>query len=135
MLSQVRRDRFVPSLPPHKRTEPMPTAPLSHIFDSNDVRKLGELPSSQWDKLWRAWRAKGYTTGWIPWVVREVVGTNFYDDYGNLCGEKKFKQIVRSVRRFDMLAEGDVLPEFNELFVYSMYEYAGGKGGPSRFSK
>jgi hypothetical protein len=64
--------------------------------------------------------------------VREVVGTNFIGGDGDVVSQALVEEIVRSVRRMDQLAEGDILPGFEQLIRYSLFEFSAASGGPSR---
>jgi len=125
---------FVPRPPISERTLTPGSSPLSHVFDTNGVRALGRLRESSWRRLLALWKAKGYTTGWIPWVAYEITSTNFIFK-GTVVSQLEVERIVRAVQRFDILADGDVLPDVDQLFVRSMYDHVGAPGGPSHFSE
>src|SRR5205809_964103 len=93
---------FVHRPPISQRTEKPLTGLLTHVFDTNGVRRLGRLKESSWRKLLAAWKAKGYTTAWIPWVAYEITSTNFvYKD--DVVPQRIVEEIVRAVKRFDIL--------------------------------
>lgn len=112
-----------PSKPPAKGP------PLTHAFDSNGVRELGRIDEPAWKSFKAAWDRKGYTTAWIPWVSREVAGTNFIRDDGIIVLQDELDQIVLAVQRFDELAKGEVFADFESMYRYSLFEYAGDPRG------
>src|SRR5207244_4270181 len=77
-----------------------------------------------WQRFKDGWNAKGYNTAWIPWVAREVAGTNFIRDDGTIVMQEELEEIVRSIRRFDELAKDEVFADFDELYKFSFFEYA-----------
>jgi hypothetical protein len=81
-----------------------------------------------------AWKDKGYTTGWIPWVAYEITSSNFIEN-DDVVSQRLVEEIVRAVKRFDILAEGDVLPDVDQLFVRSIYDTVNEPGGPSHIHK
>ena len=124
MSVQDQQSVFIPRLP-----KPFGTSPLTHAFDSNGVREFGRLDETIWQRFLTAWNAKGYTTAWIPWVSREVAGTNFIRDDGIIVLQDELEVIVRSVQRFDELAKGEVFTEFEQLYKFTLFEYAGDPRG------
>jgi hypothetical protein len=125
---------FVPRPPISERTDTPGTSPLTHVFDTNAVRALGRLRESSWKKLLSLWKAKGYTTGWIPWVAYEITSTHFIFK-GAVVPQLEVERIVLAVQRFDILTDGDVLPDVDQLFVRSMYDFVGAPGGPSHLNE
>jgi hypothetical protein len=123
-MPQAAKQVFVPRPP-----RPIGNAPVSHAFDSNGVRIFGPMDASTWKRFKVNFKAKGYTTAWIPWVAREVAGTNFIRDDGTIVMKKELKEIVRSIKRFDELAEGEVFVEFEQLYKFTLFEYAGDSRG------
>ncbi len=119
MSIQGQQDVFIPRPP-----KPFGNALLTHAFDSNGVRAFGRLDEQTWQRFLAAWNAKGFTTAWIPWVSREVAGTNFIRDDGIIVLQNELDEIVRSVQRFDELAKGEVFTDFEELYKFTLFEYA-----------
>ncbi|MBL8739268.1 MAG: hypothetical protein JNL12_22765 [Planctomycetes bacterium] len=97
---------------------------LSHSFDSNAVRDLGELPEPDWQQFLTAWRNRQYATAWIPAVAREVAGRNLL--FALIASPARdIRPIVTAVRRFDDLSRGLMMPPWESQFRYSVFEYAG----------
>ncbi len=120
--------------PISQRTEMPRSSPLSHVYDTNGVRALGRLKESSWKKFRASWKAKGYTTGWIPWVAYEITSTNLIRNMAPVP-QRELEQIVLAIQRFDELADGDVLPDVDQLYVRSMFEVVGAPGGPSHLNE
>lgn len=125
---------FVPRPPISERSGTPGASPLTHIFDTNAIRSLGRLKKPHWLMLLSAWKARGYTTGWVPWTVHELTGSNLVRN-GKVVPQRELEQIVLAVLRFYVLAEGDVLPDVDQLFVRSMYQLVGAPDGPSHFNE
>ena len=96
---------------------------LSVIMDSNAVRALGSLSDAQWSAFLLSWRTRAFTTAWVPRVVSEVAGSNL-DRVAGLTDEA-LQVVVRSIQRFDELADGRILPDEHEVVRQSIYELAG----------
>lgn len=97
---------------------------LTHSFDSNAVRDLGELPEPAWNEFLGTWRSRQYATAWIPAVAREVAGTNLLVALRS-SPARDIGSIVRAVRRFDEVTRGLMMPPWESQFRYSVYEYVG----------
>lgn len=93
------------------------------VFDSNAVRNFGALTDSQWVALLRRWRARRLTTAWVPRVISEVAGTNLDQKRG--LSQRTLEQIVRGIRRFDILAGGAILCDEREAVRRSLFALAG----------
>jgi len=124
---------FIARIPVHRRGLIPGENFLTHILDTNGVRALGRLKERSWQKLLANWKAKGYTTGWVPWTVTEITGTNLLEN-GGVVSQEELDQIILAVQRMDILAGGDVLPDVDQMIVYSMYQFAKAHGGPSHLN-
>ncbi len=103
-----------------------PAAPdpaLSVILDTNAVRHLGRLSDEDWAEFIGACRAKELRTAWVPRAVSEIAGTNL--DQRNGLSEETLGEIVRAIRRFDEMADGEVLPSEHDIIRLAFFDLAG----------
>lgn len=97
---------------------------LDFVFDTCGVKHLGGLTEEVWSRIEARWKSKGVRTGWVPWVIGEIIGTNLFRSGAPPTDDEVLLR-VRAVRRFDALARGEVLPHVREVLRRSFYRLAG----------
>lgn len=99
---------------------------FDYLFDSNSVRDFSRRvkTDAEWDAIRTAWIKKRLKSAWIPWTIGELIGTN-------LAGEKQKAtdadcvEVALAVRRFDRIADRDILIGPRSLVKWSVNRYLG----------
>jgi hypothetical protein len=96
------------------------------LFDTNSVRDFAQRikTDTEWDELWAAWKKAGYKSAWIPWTIGEVIGTNLVRESQPVTDED-CREVALAVRRFDRLAERDILLGPRDLIRWSVCRFFG----------
>lgn len=90
------------------------------LFDTSATRNLARLRRWEWADVHVHWARQGLQTCWLPWTIRELMGSNLRTvvDARDKAG---FSEVTLAGQRFNELACGCVAPDVPDLMASSFY--------------